>query len=402
MENQNRFVAIGVPCYKAHPTIKNLLASVQMQSMRDICTVILANDWPEDNGSYEKYKDMYPELDIVTVDCVKNVGPGMARQVAFDKAVELGKSWITYMDADDVLFNMVSIENLVNNITPNCVMVQGTFLQQVEQGNLNASQKMQIVQSGGQIPPRFLPRSQVSHPWTFGRLINIQYFLQSGIRFSQLRMMEDGEYFWRLRLLIEGTNLMINRIDDPVYIWKSGSEHSITRAGVQENGGIPVYNFSACQIGATAAAINSIRFARKKNPFAGGVIRFAVQQMVGQYFTYIECLARKPIFAQQNLWNAKRFYHQIYAQMQKNIDDEILSTVYTMQYAGKAQDLIGVIPPLTFWQFMDKIRTDEFGGKQQFLQIRSRLPEWVQRIEKSTGVLGHQASDLYIPCQGEE
>ena len=164
MENTKKSIAIGVPCYHAHSTISNLLSSVQIQSKRDMCVVILANDDPKDNGTYDKFKKQYPDIDIVTVDCEANGGPGIARQRALDKANELKCQWITFIDADDVFFNMFSIENLINNVTPNCIEVMGTFCQEVAQGDMDAAQKMQIMQSGGQIPPRVMPRNDVGHP----------------------------------------------------------------------------------------------------------------------------------------------------------------------------------------------------------------------------------------------
>ena len=168
-----------------------------------------------------------------------------------------------------------------------------------------------------------MPRNDVEHPWVFGRLYRVSFLRQQGIEFSKLRAMEDGEFNWKIRMSIEGTPLQINKIDSPIYLWKTGSEHSITRIGIEENGGEPLYNWDLCQVGATAAAINAVKFCQKKNPFNGGVIRFAVEQMIGQYFTYIKCLEKKPMFAKQNFFNAKRFYHFCYKDMEKNIDKNI-------------------------------------------------------------------------------
>ena len=211
-----------------------------------------------------------------------------------------------------------------------------------------------------------------------------------GIGFSQLRAMEDGEMNWKLRMSIEGSPLQINLIEDPIYLWKTGSDHSITRIGMEENEGVPLYNWDLCQVGATAAAINAIHFCKKKNPFNGGVTRFAVEQMISQYFTYVKCLNEKPMFAKQNLFNAKRFYHNCYKDIEKNIDDEILKTLYTAQYAAQSQEMIGLIPEITFFEFMDKVRTDEYGGKEEFDEIRKELPDWVIELDKKSGVLGEE------------
>ena len=389
-------ITIGVPEYKAVATLDKLLASIMIQSISNDVEIILANDNPKDNGIYSFVKTHYPELDITILECDKNTGPGLARQRALDACKT---EWITFMDADDVLMSPFALEELYNNITPNCVEVQGPFFQEIPEGNLNSAQKMQLIQSGQEFPPRITSRNDIGHPWVFGRLYRVSFLRQQGIGFSKLRAMEDGEFNWKIRMSIEGTNLQINLIDSPIYLWKTGSEHSITRIGIEENGGEPLYNWDLCQVGATAAAINAIKFCQKKNPFNGGVIRFAVEQMIGQYFTYVQCLAKKPMFAKQNFFNAKRFYHSCYKDMEKNIDDEILKLLYTSQNAAHSQEMIGIIPEITFFEFMEKIRTEEYGGKKEFETIREELPSWVKELDLKSGVFGEEG---YILTDNEE
>lgn len=380
-------ITVGVPTYHAHSTLSKLLSSIQTQTMSEDITIILANDDPKDNGNYKNFKKLFPDLDIIILDCDKNTGPGLARQRALDACKT---EWITFMDADDILMSPFSLEELYNNITPNSIEIQGPFFQEVAEGNMGSAERMMLIQNGQQIPPRVMPRNDIAHPWVFGRLYNVNFLRQSGIKFSKLRAMEDGEFNWKIRMLIEGSNLQINLIESPIYLWRTGSEHSITRIGIEENGGEPLYNWNLCQVGATAAAINAIHFCQKKNPFNGGIMRFAVEQMIGQYFTYIQCLERKPMFAKQNLFNAKRFYHSCYKDMEKNIDIEILKTMYTAQLAAHSQDMIGIIPEITFFEFMEKIKTEEYGGRQEFDSIRAELPDWVKELDLKSGVLGEE------------
>lgn len=194
---------------------------------------------------------------------------------------------------------------------------------------------------------------------------------------------------------------MINRIEDPIYLWRTGSEHSITRIGIEENDGEPLYNWDLCQVGATAASINAIDFCRKSNPFNGSILRFTVEMMIGQYFTYIQCLEKKPLFAEQNLFNAKRFYHCCYKKIEDQIDDKVLKDMYTMQYAAHSGELIGIIPQITFFDFMDKIRSEEFGGKEEFDKIRAEYPAWVKELDLKSGVLGEEGY-VYTKAERKE
>ena len=73
--------------------------------------------------------------------------------------------------------------------------------------------------------------------------------------------------------------------------------------------------------------------------------------------------------------------------------------MYTMQYAGHSQDMIGIIPQITFFQFLDKIKNEEYKGKEEFDEIRSKLPDWVKELDEKSGVLG---SEGYVYTVDEE
>ena len=376
----SKLLTIGIPAYKAETHICDALASIQIQSIRDDVSIIIAKDYPSDN--YDFVKDRFPQLDIKIIDCEKNGGPGLARQRAL---AACRTEWITFMDADDILISPLALESLTKNITPNCIEVQGPFFQEIKEPNPQNF--------------RMMPRNDVGHPWVFGRMYNVKFLREAGIEFSELRAMEDGEFNWKIRMTIEGTQLQINIIDDPIYLWRTGSEHSITRIGVEENDGTPLYNWDLCQVGATAASINAIKFCKKRNPFNGSITRFTVEMMIGQYFTYVQCLQKKPIFAEQNLFNAKRFYHSCYSKIENEIDEKILMDMYTMQYAGHSQDMIGIIPQITFFDFMKIIKESEYRGKEEFDEIRSKFPTWIKDLDKRSGVLGEEG---YVYTIGEK
>lgn len=392
----DKILTIGIPAFHALNTLPTLLSSILTQTVVDQTKIIIANDDPIDNDNYNFLIEQYPTLDIKILSCEENGGPGIARQRCLDACKT---DWITFIDADDVFMTPFSLENLINNITPNCIEVQGPFFQEVKEGNMNAIQKQSIIQSGGQLIPRTIPRNEIEHPWVFGRLYNVKFLKENKIKFSKLRAMEDGEFNWKIRMIIEGTPLQINLIEDPIYLWKTGSEHSITRIGVEENDGEPLYNWDLCQVGATAASINAIQFCKKINPFNGGITRFTVEQMISQYFTYVQCLEKKPLFAKQNWFNAKRFYHTCYKDIEQHIEKDILKNFYTQYNIKASQDMIGIIPQITFFDFMEKISKEKFNGKKEFDQIRSELPDWVIELDKKSGVLGDEG---YVYTIGEK
>lgn len=392
---KDKIVTVGIPAYKAESHITDCLSSINIQTIREKVNVIIASDFPEDN--YDFIKEQYPNLDITILKCTENTGPGLSRQRALDACKT---PWITFIDADDIFINPFALESLVSNITPNCVEVQGIFFQEVaEVKELNVLQRQEMMNNHQPVPPRMVPKADIGHPWVFGRMYNVNFLKQNDIKFSKLRAMEDGEFNWKIRMTIEGSNLTINMIQEPIYLWRTGSEHSITRIGIEKNDGEPLYNWDLCMVGATAAAINAIKFCKEKNPFNGNITRFTVEQMVNQYFTYVRCLSLKKRFAPQCLFNAKRFYHSVYKDIETQISDDILNTLYTAQYAHSGQDMVNIIPKITFWDFMKKIKEDPYGGKEEFDEIRAKLPEWVIDLDKKSGVLGEEG---YIYTIGEE
>ena len=361
----SKWLTVGIPAYKAENHISDCLASIQTQTIKDEVSVIIAKDNPSDN--YDFVKERFPDLDITILDCEKNTGPGLARQRCADACKT---EWITWIDADDVFFTAFSLEYLKGGIATDVVEVQGIFYQEITNHPKGV---------------RTVPRNDMFHPWVFGRMYRTEFLKQMDIKFSELRAMEDGEFNWKIRMSIDGSPLKINVIEAPIYFWRTGSEHSITRMGIDDKG-IPQYNFDLCQWGATVAAINAVKFCRKKNPFNGALIRFVTEIMIGQYFTYIECLAKKPVFAEQNFFNAKRFYHECYKQIESQIEDEVLQKMYTVQRTGKMQDLIDIIPEITFFDFMNKVRTEEYGGDEEFKKIRAALPQEIIENDIKTGV----------------
>ncbi len=357
-------ITIGIPAFKAEGHIMDCLASIQTQSIKKDLIIIIAADHPEDDYSF--LLERFPDLDIRILPCEENTGAGLARQRCID-ACET--DWITFIDADDVFYTPFALETMTRGITDNVIEVQALFLQEI-QGN------PQI---------RMIPMDNIGHPWVFGRLYNARFLKQNEIRFSELRAMEDGEFNWKIRMTIEGTPFMINVINEPVYLWRIGSEHSITRYGAEDDG-IPQYNFDLCQTGATIASIRASKFCKKKNPFNGGIDRFVTEMMVDKYFTYVECHAKKPVFAEQNFFNAKRFYHECFKEIESRIDNKIMADIYTMQRSQHGQDLLGIIPEISFFEFMDKVRSDDYGGEDELKEIRSKLPKEIIENDLKTGV----------------
>ena len=365
-------VAIGIPAYKAQSTIEECISSINIQTMRSDINVIISNDNPGDDYSY--LKDKFPKVHFTFVDCEKNGGPGVARNRALEACKD---DYIAFIDADDVFYNPYAIETLYNAVRqPNVVQSQGIFVQPV-----NTPEGMKLY-----------PHVEPNYPWCFARLTNVQFLHQYGINFGTIRQMEDGRFQHCIRLLIEGTALRINYVKEIIYLWKEGSDHSITRSGTDVNDGIPVYNYGMCQLGAAIAFKQAIEFASSKNPFNGNISKFAAEQMVNQYFTYFECVEKCKKFADQNWWVSKWFYHECYSKYCQNISVDILESIYMQMLSVKGREF-KKFPELTFKQWFDKISSEEFVF-DELLEIHNKLPKEIIEVEKQTGQLPENILDL--------
>lgn len=363
-------LAVVIPAYKADKTIKKTLASISTQTISDKIEVIISCDDPQDD--YTSFIKQFPELAIRQLKCKKNGGAGQARQRGLEAVDSL---WVTFIDADDVFASPFALESLLRAVTDKAVVeVQGTFAQV---GTIN-NQRV------------FIPHAEPTHPWVFGRIYNVPFLNTNKIGFSELRAMEDGEFNWKIRMTIEGTMFQIKQIQDVVYYWLEGSEHSITRIGMKDN--IPQYNYDLCQIGGTVASKQATDFARKLNPFNGSIPRFITEQMIGHYFTYIECIGRRPEFAEQNLWLGKYFYNECYKQIEKSISDDIIKNMYTQMNSFKAKDLVGIIPELSFFEWFDKIKNTEYRGVEELKEIRAKLSKEIIDNDLKTGVIDEDCS----------
>lgn len=371
-------IGIIIPAYKAQETIQKLYASIYIQKEVEY-KVYTVNDNPGDTE--ESYK---PNVDIdwEFIDTETNVGPGVARNKGLERAIEDKMDFVTFIDADDVLFDSYSLYKLQNAImkTPNCIESAGMFLSPVR-----TPDGIQFMPRGGQ--------NDAWHPWVFGRLYVTQFLKDNGLKLHHIRAMEDSYLQQTTKLLIEGTQLQVAVLNEPVYIWSEGSEHSITRTGTDINDGIPIYNYGLCQLGAAVAYRDALDFANKKNPFSPSVIRMASELLVDKYFTYYETVDKCPKYARQADWVSRYFYHNCFEKYCKNVTVNTLNEIYKVQICRLSQ--FNKLPTKTFEEWFDELQKTEKPEIKELNEIRNELPEEIIEAEISTGVVTENISEFF-------
>ena len=94
-------VSVIIPCYRCADTIHRAVNSV-LQQTRSPRELFLVNDFSDDNdatlGVLKTIENNNPQLPITVISLLKNGGPGLARNAAWENAAG---EFIAFLDADD-------------------------------------------------------------------------------------------------------------------------------------------------------------------------------------------------------------------------------------------------------------------------------------------------------------
>ena len=83
--------------------------------------------------------------------------------------------------------------------------------------------------------------------------------------------------------------------------------------------------------------------------------------MINIYEYYIECVARASEYADTNFKWCKRYYDEVYKNIEGDISPEMLAQHYndTMKNAYMGDKLNGIIPCMGIFEFLDKLKEVE-------------------------------------------
>lgn len=193
--------------------------------------------------------------------------------------------------------------------------------------------------------------------WVFGKMYRRSFLKKYNIRFHEsLRANEDGGFNAQWEILLDNTN-KIAKLDEITYCWLF-NENSITREDKCS------YNFRDNKTGSFYGFVENMIYAveecKKRNIENLDINFHIVRLMVSIYLYYLECLARGPQYAEQNLQYCKKFFDKLYKDIEDIIPMEMLSALYW----GCSADMYnnekgnGFIPSLTYFAFLDKLRKE--------------------------------------------
>lgn len=339
----NRKIDVIIPAYNVPDHILfRCLASIACQDIVSDLEVTIVDDasTEENYTTVANYFNSIMKINILRYET--NGGPGVARQYGIDHT---SNGYMTFIDADDTFNGSFALKALRNSIEIN------NGLYQMSVGVFDEVHEAGLTPGDGPI----LMAHEQDLVWMFGKMYRRSFIDKYKIRFHETSRANEDNGFNRLFQLCTNDNEQINFIPAHVYYWHE-NPNSITRANDCEYsyGGSSRDSF----YGYVENMIYAVKEAKKRNPYNGFIIMWAVSCMLHIYEYYIECVARAPEHAENNFKWCKRYYDEVYKNFEDDISEEILAQHYndTMRNAYMGNKLVGIIPCMSIYEFLNELK----------------------------------------------
>lgn len=341
----NNKIDVVIPAYNVPDKIlSRCLASIACQDIVEDVVVTIVDDASEEQNYQEvanRFKNM---LDIKILRYEVNGGPGVARQYGADHS---DNGLITFIDADDTFngaFALKALRNAINMNNGVYVMSVGVF-DEVHESHLPAGEG-----------PMLMSHEQ-DMIWMFGKMYKRSFLDKYGLKFHPTSRANEDNGFNTIIRLISNEQEQINFIPAHVYYWHE-SPNSITRANdcQYSYGGSIRDSF----YGYVENMIYAVKEAKRRNPYNGMITMWAVSCMLNIYEYYIEGYARANEHAENNFKWCKRYYDEVFKDIEKDLPKEIIAQHYNdvMRNAYMGNKLEGIVPHMGIFEFFDELKKE--------------------------------------------
>lgn len=341
MKRYNKIIDVIIPAYNVPDNILfRCLASIACQDIVSELEVTIVDDASTEQNYENVAKSFESIMKINILRYEENGGAGVARQYGIDHT---SNGYMTFIDADDTLNGSFALKALRNGIEQN----NGMFSMCV--GVFDEIHEYDIPEA-----PILMPHEQ-DLVWMFGKLYRRSFIDKHKIRFHESSRANEDNGFNTICRLCSNEQEQINFIPTHVYYWHENL-NSITRANDCR------YSFGSSErdsfYGYVENMIYAIKEAKKRNPYNGGIMMWAVSCMLNIYEYYIECVGRAPEHAEGNFKWCQRYYDEIYSALENDISEDILAQHYNdvMRNAYMGDKLNGIIPCMSIFEFLHKLK----------------------------------------------
>lgn len=346
MKKYNRLIDVIIPAYNVPDNILfRCLSSIACQDIVSELEVTIVDD-ASTTQHYQKvanyFKD-YLKINILRYD--KNGGPGVARQYGIDHT---SNGYMTFIDADDTFNGAFALKTLRTGLEMGNgvnVMCVGVFDEIHETDIPNP-------EGGAMVMPH-----EGDMVWMFGKMYRRSFIDKYKVRFHETSRANEDNGFNTICRLCSNEQEQINFIPAHVYYWHENL-NSITRVNDCQ------YSFGSSDrdsfYGYVENMIYAVKEAKKRAPYNGNITMWAVSCMLNIYEYYIECVGRAPDHAPINFKWCKRYYDEVFKDLEKDISPEIIAQHYNdvMKNAYMGDKLVGIIPCMSIYEFLDKLKEE--------------------------------------------
>ena len=345
MKKYNRNIDVIIPAYNVPDEILfRCLASIACQDIvKDLEVTIVDDASPKQNyAAVAKNFESIMKINILRYET--NGGPGVARQYGINHT---SNGYMTFIDADDTFNGAFALKALRNGIELN----NGIF--QMCVGIFDEVHEMGLNPGEGPL----LMKHENDLVWMFGKLYRRSFIDRYNIHFHESSRANEDNGFNRLFQLCTSEQEQINFIPAHVYYWHE-NPNSITRANDCQ------YSYGSSErdsfYGFVENMIFAIKEGKKRKPYNGFITMWAVTCLLNIYEYYIECVERAPEHAKTNFKWCKRYYDEVYKDLEDSISKELLAQHYndTMKNAYIGGKLDGIIPCMGIFEFLEKLKED--------------------------------------------
>lgn len=346
MKKYNRKIDVIIPAYNVSDEILfRCLASIACQDIVSELEVTIVDDASTKQNYAAVVKNFESIMKINILRYETNGGPGVARQYGINHT---SNGYMTFIDADDTFNGSFAMKALRNGIEMN----NGLF--QMCVGVFDEVHETMLPE--GTVGPILMDHQQ-DMVWMFGKLYRRSFVDKYNIHFHESSRANEDNGFNTMARLCMNDHEQINFIPAHVYYWHE-NVNSITRANDCQ------YSYGSSErdsfYGYVENMIFAVKEAKKRNPYNGFITMWAVGCMIHIYQYYIECVARAPEHASGNFEWCKRYYREVYRDLEENISDEILAQHYndTMRNAYMGDKMNGIIPCMGIFEFLNKLKEE--------------------------------------------
>ena len=345
MKKYNNLIDVIIPAYNVPDNILfRCLASIACQDIVSDLEVTIVDDASTEQNYAKVAKHFEDILKINILRYDINGGPGVARQYGIDHT---SNGYMTFIDADDTFNGAFALKALRNSIEMNngmYIMSVGVF-DEIHEANLQPGDG-----------PVLMPHER-DLIWMFGKMYKRSFIDRYNIRFHETSRANEDNGFNTLIRLCCSEQEQINFIPAHVYYWHE-NPNSITRANdcQYSYGGSIRDSF----YGFVENMIYAIKEAKKRKPYNGFINMWAVNCMLNIYVYYVECHARAQEHAENNFKWCKRYYNEIYKDLENEIPKDIFAQQYNdiMRNAYVGDKLNGIIPHIGIYEFLESLKEE--------------------------------------------